>query len=93
MIKIVFLALSSLVIASSIATTLWFSTKATRPILFGPDAFDSRVVDFDDLITHEVIHVAGQGPYYTASSLWGTLWGSHDLSAYKHYDKILKACK
>ncbi|MFL6207796.1 MAG: hypothetical protein ACJ74W_03035 [Pyrinomonadaceae bacterium] len=45
-------------------------------------------LSLDDVLTHELIHAAGQVP---TPGIFGPL--QHDLAGYEHYNKIIEACR
>jgi hypothetical protein len=59
-------------------------------IFLNSSAFGGGVLSLQEVLAHELIHVAGvEGK---PPGLLGSLLGRDDLSYYKYYDSILKAC-
>jgi RHS repeat-associated protein len=71
---------------TGVAVTITGNKRGKPIILFREEAFTSKEFTLQETVTHEFIHAAGVG-------LHTTLFGSHDLSGYKHYDSIINACK
>ena len=69
-----------------VATTILGSKRGRPIILFREDAFTGKEYSLREAVTHEFIHAAGVRSQ-------STLFGSHDLSGYQHYDSIISACK
>ena len=62
-----------------------------RPRIFlNLSAFNGGTYSLREVLTHELIHVAGIPPQ---PGILGSLGLSHDLNGYEHYDAIIMACK
>ena len=67
-------------------------TTDGRPRIFlNASAFGGGALSLREVLTHELIHIAGADA--KDPGILGTLLGRDDLSYYKYYDSILKACK
>jgi len=67
------------------------TTDGRARIFLNASAFGGGVLSLQEVLAHEFIHVAnieGRPPGF-----FGTLLGHDDLSYYKYYDSILKACR
>lgn len=66
-------------------------TTDGRPrILLNASAFGGGALSLQGVLAHELVHAAGI--IGKQPGFFGSLFGRHDLSYYKHYDSIMKAC-